>query len=86
MGLDQIFADMYSVGRAVTPETGEAIVEKLSTMNYIVPSVKSKYAILLLEEYDKYVQVMEKGRRACGPGAESAERKKGFPSRILKAK
>lgn len=89
VGLDQIFADMYSVGRAVNPEAAEAMVEKLSTMNYIVPSARSKYATLLLEEYDKYIQGMEKGRsptRPCGPGADSAERKKGFLSRILKAK
>lgn len=89
VGLDEIFADMYSVGRAVTPETAEAMVEKLSTMNYIVPSARSKYASLLLEEYDKYVQGMKKGRpptRACEPGADRVERKKGFLSRILKAK
>ena len=89
VGLDQIFADMYSLGRAVTPETAEAMVEQLSTMNYIVLSARSKYATLLLEEYDKYVQGMEKGRpptRASGPGVDSGERKKGFLSRILKAK
>lgn len=89
VGLDEIFVAVYTEGRAVTTETAEEIVERLSTKNYIVPSVRSKYADLLLEEYGKYVQGMEKGRSSADPTCEASadtEQKKGFLSRLLKVK
>ncbi|HAR97214.1 MAG TPA: hypothetical protein DCR97_14825 [Deltaproteobacteria bacterium] len=89
VGLEEIFADMHRAGRVKTPETGEAMVEMLATRNYIVPSARSKYASLLLEEYDKYVQMMEKGPSATGarkPDVDRVERKRGLLSKLLKAK
>lgn len=89
VGLDDIFAAVHAEGRPVAPETAEEIVERLSTKNYIVPSARPKYATLLLEEYGKYVQGMEKGRSAasvsCQPSGD-VEQKKGFLSRFLKGK
>lgn len=89
VGLDEIFAAVYTEGRAVTAETAEEIVERLSTKNYIVPSVRSKYASLLFEEYAKYVQGMEKGKSPASPTCEPSadtEKKEGFLSRLLKGK
>lgn len=91
VGLDQIFSDMYAEGRAVTVETADEIVERLSTKNYVVPSVKPKYASLLLEEYGKYVQLMGKTPPAAPPKVDAScepstvgQEKKGFLSRFLR--
>lgn len=89
VGLDEIFVDMYREGRVATSETAEEIVERLSIKNYIVPSVRPKYAILLLEEYGKYVQGIDKGRpetSAPEPSVDGREQKKGLLSRLLKGK
>jgi hypothetical protein len=86
IGLDEIFAAMCAEGREVNADTAEEIVERLSTRNYIAPSVKPKYVNLLLEEYGRYVQGMEKGSLPvsdCEPG-DSCGQKKGLLSRFLK--
>jgi hypothetical protein len=89
VGLDEILFDMYREERKATVETAEEIVERLSIKNYIVPSVKSKYAALLLEEYEGFVQGMEKGRQAtgtCQPTGDAGRQKKGVLSKLLKGR
>jgi hypothetical protein len=91
VGLDEILAAVLVEGREVNAATAEEIVERLSTKNYIVPSVKHKYVNLLVDEYGKYVQVMRKANPVssrvceCEP-CNDKEQKKGLLSRFLKGK
>jgi hypothetical protein len=87
-GLNEILAVVYLEGREVNVHTAEEIVERLSTRNYIVPSARQKYVDLLLEEYGKYVDGMEKGSQPVSAPEENddSRQKKGLLSRILKGR
>jgi hypothetical protein len=55
-GLNEILADLYSEGRQPKKETAEEILERLEkNNNYIPPSARREYKIVLLKEYRDYV-------------------------------
>lgn len=88
VGLNEILAALYLEGRGVDADTAEEIVDRLSAKNYIVPSARQKYVDLLLEEYGKYIEGMEKVNPAASvcERKDDSEQKKGLLFRFLKGK
>lgn len=89
VGLNEILSALYLEGREANSETAEDIVERLSVRNYIVPSAKARYAALLLEEYERYVQTMGKTGKSTAvkpdsPPQETDKAKGGIFSKLFK--
>jgi hypothetical protein len=87
LGLDDIFAAVYSEGMAASADTAKEIVERLAARNYIAPSVRQRYCDLVMEEYRKYIENRTSGRTGDDktPPARPAEpgRRIGLLSRIF---
>lgn len=86
VGLDAIFAAVYSEDMPVSSETAQEIVERLAARNYIAPSVRQRYCDLVIEEYRKYIESRASaGRKAEEPPQPAGRRRAmGLLSRIFK--
>lgn len=86
VGLDAIFAAVYSEGMPVSTDTAREIVERLGTQNYIVSSAREQYCDVVIGEYRKYVE----GRAPAKPQAPCLQvtraGRTGLLSRVLKKK
>ncbi len=84
-GLDETFAEVYSEGMLVTPDTASEIVERLAVRNYIAPSVRQRYCDLLIGEYEKYAQSSKRSdeKQKSVSDRTVAGRKPSFLSRLF---
>ena len=59
VGLDEIMADLHSMGRQVDRQTAEEIIARLEALNNHIPeadSTRKEYAQVLMKEYREYVE------------------------------